>query len=53
MATPNGVRGRVLPYDIEDPSSYGDAVFVHPLCHPQRPWQLWSSSKLTVIPDER
>lgn len=50
VTTPTGQRARVLPHDTEHPNqSCGDAVFVHPLCHPERPWQLWSSTQLTVL----
>lgn len=53
VLTPSGERVRVLPYDAKRPNqSLTDAVYVRPVRHPERPWQLWSSADLAAVPDE-
>ena len=42
-----------VPYATDIPDhGWGDSVFVQSVGRPERPWQLWSSSALTAIPDQ-
>lgn len=53
VTTPAGTLARVLPYGVDIPNPTGsDAVFVQPIGHPERPWQLWNSAELTVITED-